>query len=154
MMIDVRRMCFVDVETSWTYAALSYVWGQVQSLQTTRANLETLMIPGALQPDDLWSQIPRVIQDCIHLVQSLNLRYLWVDCLCIVQDDDASKYGQIASMDAIYFHSRITITFNGKNADVDIPGVRPGTTAMISSPIASSLYQAEPRNIVLTSSPK
>ena len=155
MMIDVRRMCLVNAETSWTYAALSYVWGQVQSLQTTRANLETLMTPGALRRDDLWRQIPRVIQDCIHLVQSINTRYLWVDCLCILQDDDASKYRQIASMDTIYFQSRITIVpFNGKNANVDIPGVRLGTRAMTSTPIVSSSHQEEERNIVLTSSPE
>jgi hypothetical protein len=54
MMIDVRRMCLVKAETNWTYAALSYVWGQVQSLQTTKAILETLMTPGGLQRDDLW----------------------------------------------------------------------------------------------------
>ena len=155
MMIDVRRMCLVDAETSWTYAALSYVWGQVQTLSTTKANLETLMTPGALQRADLWHRIPRVIQDSIHLTQSINSRYLWVDCLCILQDDDTSKYEQIASMDAIYFQSRITIIpFNGKNADADIPGARPKTRATDSIPIPSSPSQGEQRNIALICSPE
>ena len=76
MMIDVNGSCLVEASTRVRYAALSYVWGQVQSLQTTKANVGTLMTPGSLRRDDVCNQLPRVIQDCIKLGAMKNRRFI------------------------------------------------------------------------------
>ena len=46
-------------------------------------------------------QLPRTIQDATSLVSKLAKRYLWVDSLCIVQDDKNHKRVQIAAMNKI-----------------------------------------------------
>lgn len=54
--------------------------------------------------------LPQTIEDAIVLTGSLNFRYLWVDALCIVQDDRLEdKQIHLERMDAVYNCSAITI---------------------------------------------
>jgi hypothetical protein len=56
-----------------------------------------------------WAALPKSIQDAIKLCGSLKLKHLWVDSLCIVQDDGPQKKAQIANMHAIYHNACVTI---------------------------------------------
>lgn len=48
-------------------------------------------------------KLPGTIEDAIRLTSSLGYRYLWIDALCIVQDDPISeKKRHLGRMDAIY----------------------------------------------------
>jgi Heterokaryon incompatibility protein (HET) len=31
--------------------------------------------------------LPKTFQDAVAITQMLNIRYLWIDSLCIIQDD-------------------------------------------------------------------
>jgi len=57
----------------------------------------------------------------------LNLRYLWVDSLCIIQDDEGpggSKLGSISKMDLVYSGAYLTImAATGVNANAGLPGL-------------------------------
>ena len=54
------------------------------------------------------------------------MRYLWVDALCIVQDDPILSHDQISQMGSIYLKAIFTIVAAaGKDADAGLPGVRP-----------------------------
>ncbi|KAH7067363.1 heterokaryon incompatibility protein-domain-containing protein [Paraphoma chrysanthemicola] len=48
-------------------------------------------------------------RDAVAVARSLGVRYLWIDSLCIVQDDDEDKAAQISAMGAIYSNSYLTI---------------------------------------------
>ena len=72
-------------ETQDSYIALSYCWGiGKKGYVTTKANLTQ-------RKDNGFEAmiLPRTIRDAIELARRLRIRYLWVDGLCICQDDTA-----------------------------------------------------------------
>ena len=85
------------------YAALSYCWGGDQPLKATRDSEH-----GWLQ-DINWEQVPQTLRDAVITSSELNIRFLWIDSLCILQDDDHDKAHEISQMPQIYGHSTVTI---------------------------------------------
>ena len=69
------------------YACLSHCWGGSQPLTTTKATLADRLAGIRLE------QMPKTFRDAIIVARQLDLRYLWIDSLCIIQDsaDDWSK---------------------------------------------------------------
>lgn len=129
-LIDVNRLCLVSASTSCRYIALSYVVGGQTSLQLVKSNILQLLEDNALTPDKLSAinekSIPQAVQDAIVLVKSLKEDFLWVDSLCIVQDDAMIKHKQIMNMDTIYSRALLTIvSVSGDNSNCGLPGVRP-----------------------------
>lgn len=108
LLIDVEDGCLVAPQSMLNYIALSYVWGEVQSFQTTRENVQILRKSRALYAEDIRSRIARTIWDAMCLTRSLGQRYLWVDALCIVQDA-ADKQNQLDRMGQIYQGAILTI---------------------------------------------
>jgi hypothetical protein len=138
-LVDVLESRIVSAQPGARYMALSYVWGKVQMLQATRSNSSVLRQRGALS--SLQKHIPPVIQDAMTLVRLLGERYLWVDILCIVQDDPVQKHAQIAQMDLIYSGSLLTIAaLSSSDADARLPGVcHRSRTAVFSSAVAEAM---------------
>jgi hypothetical protein len=85
------------------FAALSYCWGGEQPMQLTRSNFTDYeqMIP--------FEEQAQTIKDAIKVCQSIGLQYLWVDALCIVQNDPNDKSVEIAKMPSIYGSATVTI---------------------------------------------
>jgi hypothetical protein len=108
-LVDVEKQCVVDVEANFesqpSFVALSYVWGANPSneISAQRDNLASLQEPGGLR------DLPRTITHAVDACRCLGERYLWVDRLCIVQDDKIDKYGQIRSLEAIYSRADLVI---------------------------------------------
>jgi hypothetical protein len=126
LLLDVKRMRLVESSSSARYLALSYVWGEVLQYKTTVQYLDTLKFDNSLV--EFKHRIPQVIQDAILLVDSLGERYLWVDALCIIHDDEYQKHHQISQMASIYDQAVMTIVaLAGENATVGLPGLRPGS---------------------------
>ncbi|KAF2973247.1 hypothetical protein GQX73_g249 [Xylaria multiplex] len=86
------------------YAALSYCWGGPQPLQLTKNTVENLL----QQPIDSRA-LPQGLNDAVEVAYSLELEYLWVDALCIIQDDQEDKKKEIRRMGAIYQNAFVTI---------------------------------------------
>lgn len=122
--IDVIHECIVDAPSSCRYIALSYVWGCIPMLKLTSRNRQVLAQVGSIKEASNWSRIPQTIRDAITLVQKLSLRYLWVDSLCLIQDDDKDLQHGIESMDHIYEKSHATIIASaGSHAHFGLPGI-------------------------------
>ncbi|KAK3366288.1 heterokaryon incompatibility protein-domain-containing protein [Lasiosphaeria ovina] len=125
LLIDTWRMYLTDASEDQSYIALSYVWGNCSTFRTSTKNLTELKKDHALSHSIRDSSIPNTIGHAMHLVGILEERYLWVDALCIVQDDDASKYQQLRSMASIYANSVLTIiAAEGGDANHGIRGLR------------------------------
>lgn len=124
LVIDVKQMRITPLPANTRYLALSYMWGRKPFLQLTTSNSEQLKRKGSLSEQDL----PRTIDEAIKLVSMLDERYLWVDALCIVQDDSANKIDQITQMDRIYLCAAMTIaSAGGSDAYSGLSGFSPGS---------------------------
>jgi Heterokaryon incompatibility protein (HET) len=109
LLIDVYDGCITQSGETDHYVALSYVWGQTSLLKCTTRNIDELKTPGALINGKLSKSIPKTIRDAIELVRLLGERFLWVDCLCIVQDLESIKQGQILAMGGIFERAVLTL---------------------------------------------
>lgn len=72
-----------DLSRTVRYATLSYCWGTdlTDVVRTLKANKAAHMkeIPTA--------SLPKTVQDAVTVCRCLGIDYLWVDALCIIQDD-------------------------------------------------------------------
>ncbi|XXH05361.1 hypothetical protein Hte_011787 [Hypoxylon texense] len=85
------------------YATLSYCWGGDQHSKTTTARLDQY------ESEILFGTLPKTIQDAVIVTLGVGLRYLWVDAICIVQDDADDKQEQISKMHLVYRGAYFTI---------------------------------------------
>lgn len=85
------------------YTALSHVWGMGKGPQTTTQNLQSHLKGIA------WSTLPRAFQEAVVLTRALGIRYLWIDSLCLLQDDPHAKLEESIRMDEIFGNAFLTI---------------------------------------------
>jgi hypothetical protein len=71
----------VRENSSFPYAALSDVWGGVESFQTTTANVSTLEQRDRIEA--FANEIPEMIRNAFILTRSIGIRYQWVDAMYI-----------------------------------------------------------------------
>jgi hypothetical protein len=84
------------------YITLSYRWGP----ETGRTSLKTENKQVFYQsiPTHAW---PQVYRDAVSVAQRLGVRYLWIDSLCIIQNEKQDWKTQAALMDKIYSCGRL-----------------------------------------------
>ncbi|KAK1830907.1 heterokaryon incompatibility protein-domain-containing protein [Podospora conica] len=85
------------------YAALSHCWGKAPVVRTTKASLP--LFTQGVDP----STLSKTFMDAISLTRNLGIRYLWIDSLCIVQDDALDWEREAARMALVYSKARVTI---------------------------------------------
>jgi hypothetical protein len=87
------------------YVCLSYCWGTDAGdvLRTMKNNLEAhfTAVP--------FLELPKTIKDAVILCRALKLENLWVDSLCITQDDNDCWLHDSAEMGEIYANAQVTI---------------------------------------------
>ncbi len=86
------------------YACLSHCWGKIQPLRTTikpntfEKHLEEIR----------WEQLPKTFQEAIQVTRNFGIQYLWIDSLCIIQDDPEDWKIEAAQMAEVYQNAVIT----------------------------------------------
>lgn len=98
------RLFETDRSRQQKWASLSYVWGTEQPHKTTKSLLPQYM-EGICIAD-----LPQTIQDAVTVCRTFGIPNLWVDSLCIVQDDVTDKTRELPLMAEIYRHSLLTIS--------------------------------------------
>ncbi|GAB7328954.1 hypothetical protein MBLNU13_g00825t1 [Cladosporium sp. NU13] len=56
------------------------------------------------------ASLSRTFRDAIAICQHLDESYVWIDSLCIIQDDDEGKAAEVARMQSIYEGASLTIS--------------------------------------------
>jgi hypothetical protein len=95
------------VETSGeraAYAALSHSWGKKALLRTISSSLESH------KESILWSALSKTFREAIELTRQLGLDYVWIDSLCIIQDDKLDWEVQASKMASIYENARVVLS--------------------------------------------
>lgn len=82
----------------YTYIALSYCWGKTPD---TAWMTKTDTVHQNMQDIDLKS-LPATIRDCLWVATALGVHYVWVDSLCIIQDNISDWEIESAKMGGIY----------------------------------------------------
>ncbi|KAF2830793.1 HET-domain-containing protein [Ophiobolus disseminans] len=85
------------------YCALSYCWGRHPFLRTTKATLAEHQ--KRIPLDDF----PRTLKDAILISRKLCIPYIWIDALCIIQDDANDWAHESKAMASIYRNAIVTI---------------------------------------------
>lgn len=92
----------VNLDEQPVFSALSYVWG-------TDTHLRTIVCA---------SSVVKVTENCHSALQSLRKKLekftIWIDALCINQDDQAEKVQQIMLMERIYSGAKIVYIWLGE----------------------------------------
>lgn len=101
---DPDRVCLYTASRdgpSGAYVALSHRWQpEESSFMTLKSNLNRRSDDGMRV-----GSLPRKFQDAITVTRMLGIQYLWIDSLCIVQDDADDKMREISRMKHIFEHA-------------------------------------------------
>ena len=103
--IDIKcRLIHTTLRNHPAYKALSYCWGEVK-------DLETIDIDGYVF--NIGPNLRAALQSIRHLEEST---YLWVDAICINQEDIAERNYQVPIMHEIYHQAVQVIVWLGKKS--------------------------------------
>ncbi|KAF4455371.1 chromosome transmission fidelity [Fusarium albosuccineum] len=95
------------------YICLSYCWGPKPFIKTTAENLEKHKERISI------CDLPKTFKDAIEITRSLEVKYLWIDALCIIQQTESDKAQgdganadwnqEFSKMAEIYHNSYLTV---------------------------------------------
>ncbi|KAK8850892.1 hypothetical protein PGQ11_013371 [Apiospora arundinis] len=108
----VRLLCPAEqpglFEASRRYASLSHCWGSWGAeenpvlLSTNLADRKLAGLP--------WGALPKTFQDAFKIASWLELEWLWIDSLCIVQDSKSDWQNEASAMDRVYMNAEVNIS--------------------------------------------
>lgn len=95
-------------------------------LRSLKSNVGSFHQPNAFDRPEILKEIPLTIRDAMEATHQMNIRYLWVDALCIAPDNETGeKMGHIKLTDLVYQAAcLVVVAQSGMDANVGLPGVR------------------------------
>jgi hypothetical protein len=93
------------------YIALSHSWGTSHRLTTIKANYE------AQNRGISFGDLPPTFLDVIKLAFRLGISFIWIDSLCIIQDDPSDWEAEASKMNEVYSNSYLTVSASSSRDD-------------------------------------
>ena len=94
----------IEAGTQLSYATLSHCWGTVPMAVTTTTDTLSSHLTGF----DV-ERLPKTFLHAITIARELGIHWIWIDSLCILQDDADDWRRESAMMASIYSCSYLTI---------------------------------------------
>jgi len=85
------------------YLTLSHCWGGLNLFNLTTDSLEQM------QEQIPFERLCQTFQDAIHITRQLGFKYIWIDSLCIIQDNDEDWRQEASRMASVYGFSTLNI---------------------------------------------
>jgi hypothetical protein len=103
---DQETIRLVENEASCTtYAALSHRWSE----ETKQVQLVHRNMAQRKQGGICLSEFPPMMRDAISVLRRLGILYVWIDCMCIIQDDKDDWRREAATMASVYANAELTL---------------------------------------------
>ncbi|KAF2450898.1 HET-domain-containing protein [Karstenula rhodostoma CBS 690.94] len=100
---ELRLALSSSLPQSTEYATLSHRWGSKPFLKLTRANIDAFL-------DNVrFESLSKTFRDAITAARNLGFKHLWIDSLCIVQDDDGDWQHESVKMSHVYSNSSLNL---------------------------------------------
>lgn len=94
--------------TDWTirhpYAALSHCWGNANRLKLQKSNMMDLSKHLSIK------ELPTTYREGIFVSLALGISYIWIDSLCIIQDDEEDWSKEAAMMKDVFEHCSVNLS--------------------------------------------
>ncbi|KAF4467700.1 HET-domain-containing [Fusarium albosuccineum] len=84
------------------YVALSWCWGKQPPLKTLKSNIQD-------HEKGVFSTLPTLFHDAAQVTRKLDIDYLWIDALCIIQDSPEDWAAESVKMTEVYDDAALTI---------------------------------------------
>lgn len=104
-----------DIKSS-QYIALSHCWGPLKDDEkfcTYKRNI------GQLKAHIDFGTLPRTFRDAVTVARGLGIDYLWIDSLCIIQDDEDDWQSESAKMEQVFSDAYCTIGASSAKSSLD-----------------------------------
>ncbi|EFQ90839.1 hypothetical protein PTT_12485 [Pyrenophora teres f. teres 0-1] len=89
------------------YIALSHIWGNGPVEEKLRLLGSTY---DELRQEKPINYLPKTFRDTMIVAQYLEVIYVWIDSLCIIQDSKEDWHTEAATMHDVYRHACITVS--------------------------------------------
>lgn len=93
------------------YIALSHCWGGFTGCQSTTANLAERL------QDIKYGELPQTFKDAVYCALELDIHHIWIDSLCIIQDDVRDWERESAKMSHVYSDAYLVLAAASADAD-------------------------------------
>jgi len=127
-----------DVESS-QYLALSHCWGPLKDDEkfcTYKRNIEQL------KAHIKFDALPRTFRDAVTVARGLGIDYVWIDSLCIIQDDEDDWQNESRKMKQVFSLAYCTIGASSAKSSLDGFLADPSPRSVVTLPFtkAGALY--------------
>ena len=92
------------------YLAFSHCWGLTMPLKLLQANKSDFL------ESIEFSKLSKNMQHAVRIAHSLEIPYIWIDSLCIIQDSDEDWKAEAATMGDVYAGAFCTVASTGSSS--------------------------------------
>ncbi|RDL37703.1 uncharacterized protein BP5553_05136 [Venustampulla echinocandica] len=103
---DMIRLIDCPAGLSGKYICLSHCWGSSETLTTTQESYEKRITGISLL------HLPKTFLDAVIIARHLGIRYVWIDSLCIMQEDQDDWARESGRMADVYSNAYLVVAAN------------------------------------------